>query len=381
MRLVQVGLRHFRNLAIQNLEIPPEGLALIGENGQGKSNFLEALYYLEAFRSFRGAPDEQLVAAGEQAFRVSTVLEGVGKRRVSAAYQPRGKRKKVTVDGAEPVRLRDALGAIGAVIFSPTDVALVSGGPAERRRYLDIVLSLNVPGYVRTLQRYRHVLRQRNAVLKDVGRRGGAIAALIASGRLRPWDEGLARLGARLVIERRAWVEEHCDAFRSLYQAVAADGHTAKLRYAPGLPLADASKTEDVEAAFRDALVRTAKGDRGPVSTDVGPHRDDLDMTFRGVAGQLAVRAFASGGQRRTAALALRLLEARTVRDRRGCSPLMLVDDVFAELDEGRAERALDLLEHEDTAQVILTAPRETDVRLKRDVLPQWRITAGRIQA
>ena len=380
MRLKEVGLRYFRNLAIQNLEIPPEGLALIGENAQGKSNFLEALYYLETFRSFRGAPDEQLVAAGEEAFRVSTVLEGAGERHVSAAYRPRGKRKKVTVDGDEPARLREALGSLGAVIFSPADVALVNGGPAERRRYLDIVLSLNVPDYVLTLQRYRHVLKQRNAALKEAIRTGITTAALNDYGGLQPWDQGLVRLGARLVIERRAWVEEQCAAFQLLYETVAADGHTACLRYAPGLPLADASGAEEVEAAFLDALARTQKQERGAVSTVVGPHRDDLDITFSGAAGRLAVRAFASGGQRRTAALALRLLEARTVRNRRARPPLMLVDDVFAELDEGRAERALHLLDHEETGQVILTAPRATDVRLKRDVLPQWHIRAGRIQ-
>src|SRR5688572_32005488 len=118
MRLREVGIRHFRNLAVQELEIPPEGLALIGENAQGKSNFLEAVYYLETFRSFRGAPDEQLVGVGQEAFRVSGVLgDPAVDRRVSAAYQPRGKRKKVTVDGAEPGRLGDALGSLAAVIF------------------------------------------------------------------------------------------------------------------------------------------------------------------------------------------------------------------------------------------------------------------------
>jgi DNA replication and repair protein RecF len=377
MRLREVGIRHFRNLAVQELEIPSEGFALIGENAQGKSNFLEAIYYLETFRSFRGAPDEQLVALGQEAFRVTGTLgdEGV-ERRVSAAYQPRGKRKKVTVDGAETDRIGDALGSLGAVIFSPADVELVSGSPAERRRYLDIVLSLNVPGYVRALQQYRHVLAQRNASLKDAAR--GGVAGAVS--RVRPWDDGLVRSGAPLVVERRRWIEERCGLFRALYEAVAADGQTAAFRYVPGLPLAGAVAEDDVAAAFRDALAGAAERELRLGSTTVGPHRDDLEVTLEGGAGRLEARAFGSGGQRRTAALVLRLLEARTIRDRRSRSPLVLVDDVFAELDEGRSERALDLLEREATGQVILTAPRATDVRLKRDALPRWRIAAGRIE-
>jgi len=387
MRLREVGIRHFRNLAVQELEIPPEGFALIGENAQGKSNFLEAVYYLETFRSFRGAPDEQLVAVGQEAFRVSGVLAEAtseSERRVTAAYQLRGKRKKVTVDGAEVDRLGDALGSLAAVIFSPTDVELVSGGPAERRRYLDIMLSLNVPGYVRALQQYRHVLAQRNAALREAARGGGTGGAAVAA--VRAWDDGLVRWGARLVIERRQWIEERCGLFRTLYEAVAADGQGAGLRYEPGIPLGggthDAIGEDDIAAAFREALAvpRTAERELRVGSTVVGPHRDDLEVTLEGDAGRLDARAFGSGGQRRTAALALRLLEARTIRDRRQRSPLVLVDDVFAELDEGRSERALDLLEREETGQVILTAPKASDIRLKRDALPRWRIAAGRIE-
>jgi DNA replication and repair protein RecF len=188
------------------------------------------------------------------------------------------------------------------------------------------------------------------------------------------------------VIERRQWIEERCGLFRTLYEAVAADGQGAGLRYEPGIPLGggthDAIGEDDVAAAFREALAvpRTAERELRVGSTVVGPHRDDLEVTLEGDAGRLDARAFGSGGQRRTAALALRLLEARTIRDRRQRSPLVLVDDVFAELDEGRSERALDLLEREETGQVILTAPKASDIRLKRDALPRWRIAAGRIE-
>ena len=167
MRLSRLALRHFRNLANQELELPAEGVALIGDNAQGKSNFLEAIYYLETFRSFRGARDEQLVGFGEDVFRVvgTGTCEGSGEGvdvEVAAAFERRGKKKKVTVDGREAERLGAALGKLSAVIFSPADVELVSGGPKERRKFLDIVLSLNEPGYLGALQDYRKVLERRN---------------------------------------------------------------------------------------------------------------------------------------------------------------------------------------------------------------------------
>lgn len=377
VHLSRLELRHFRNLGEQDLEIPPQGLALVGDNAQGKSNFLEAIYYLETFRSFRGASDEQLVGLGEEVFRVAGRLAGEGAAEVArpaavaAAFQKRGKRKKVTVDGAEPDRLGDALGALAAVIFSPADVALVSGGPAERRRYLDIVLSLNAPGYLRAAQHFRHVLAQRNAALRE-----NAGPELVAA-----WDEGLVRSGARVLCERRRWVEERCGAFRALYEAVGGPGQSATLRYAPGLPLEGTLDEEDVARAYADALAGSRDREARLGSTVVGPQRDDLVVSLEGTAGTLAARDFGSGGQWRTAALALRLIEARTIRDRRGRAPLVLVDDVFAELDEGRSERALQLLEREETGQVILTAPKASDVRLRRDALPRWHIAAGRIRA
>jgi DNA replication and repair protein RecF len=374
VHLSGIELRHFRNLGSQELEIPPQGLALVGDNAQGKSNFLEAIYYLETFRSFRGAPDEQLVELGEELFRVAGRLDGSeGRpRAVTAAYQKRGKRKKVTVDGAEPDRLGDALGALAAVIFSPSDVALVSGGPAERRRYLDIVLSLNAPGYLRALQHFRHVLSQRNAALRDETRSPELVRA---------WDEGLVRWGSQVLCERRAWVEERCGSFRALYEAVGGPGQSAALRYAPGVPLEGAVGEEDVAAAYRAALDASRDRETRFGGTAVGPHRDDLVVSLDAPTGTLAARDFGSGGQWRTAALALRLVEARTIRDRRGRAPLVLVDDVFAELDEGRSERALALLEREETGQVILTAPKASDVRFRKDVLPRWRIAGGQISA
>lgn len=388
MRLSGLRLRHFRNLGSQDLEFPPEGVAIIGDNAQGKSNLLEAIYYLETFRSFRGARDERLVTFGQDAFRVVGRMEdgegGPGGSEVAAAFQRTGKRKKVTVDGAEPARIGDALGRLAAVVFSPSDVELVRGGPAERRRFLDVVLSLNEPGYLAALQEYRRVLNRRNAALKD-GQSGSAVGA---------WNPALVRAGAAVMCARSTWIGAWSDAFGDVYARVSDEG-AARMEYRPNVAVGACPTEESTEAVFREGLLDSHERERRLGVTVVGPHRDDmllrLDASARGASGTehaanarspgLDLREFGSGGQRRTAALALRLVEARTIREARGRTPLVLLDDVFAELDPGRSERVLDLMEHVDIGQVVLTAPRDDDVRLRRESLPRWRIHRGRIAA
>lgn len=362
---------------MQDLEVPPEGLALVGANAQGKSAFLEAIYYLETFRSFRGARDDQLVGFGQDVFRVVGRLDDPVDSRdsmvLTAAFQRTGRRKKVTVDGEEPARLSDALGRLAAVVFSPADVAMVNDGPSERRRFLDIVLSLNAPGYLQALQEYRRVLQQRNAALKDQ-----QPVELV-----RVWDDALVRAGGRVMRHRARWIHERTAAFSDYYDEVSG-GQAAVLSYRPSAHLdlgADGAPPgeETVVEAYREALAATASRELRVGTTVVGPHRDEMNISLEGER-ELDVRDFGSGGQRRTAALALRLVEARTIREARGREPLVLMDDVFAELDAGRSERILDLIEREETGQVILTAPKESDVRVRRDVLPRWGIRGGVIR-
>lgn len=400
MRLSRLVLRHFRNLRNQELELPSEGLALIGDNAQGKSNFLEAIYYLETFRSFRGARDDQLVRFGEDVFRIVGTAErdasptdareggddtvgpedrmgsadrfggGDGEVEVAAAFQRRGRRKKVTVDGDAVERLTDGLGRLSAVIFSPGDVELVSGGPSERRRFLDIVLSLNEDGYVRALQDYRKILQRRNASLK-----AGVPESSVAA-----WEPGLVRSGAEIMGARARWVEEKSEAFGEYYARVS-DEARAVMSYSPDVSFPDDPDREAIEEAFREGLRDSAEREQRRRVTVVGPHRDDVRLRLEDADAGLDLRDFGSGGQRRTAALALKLVEAMTIRERRSRNPMILLDDVFAELDPGRSERVLDLMENEEIGQVVLTAPKDADVRIRRDRLPRWRISEGVIEA
>lgn len=376
----KLRLRDYRNFEKLELELPDAGIAVIGDNGSGKTNLLESIYYLEIFRSFRGSADEQLVRAGQDAFHIRGWFEDGTTGRsveVTAAYEPRSGTKRVTVDGVEPDRIGDAIGHARAVIFSPSDLSLVTGPPAERRRFLDIVLSVNVTGYLGALQTYRQALRQRNAMLRD-----GAAPALIEA-----FDPAFIESGARVASERARWIDRHAEGFARRYASVG-DGAGAFIAYRPGLRMdaeaaLDQGRTRDTIAA---EIERVAQRERDRGMTVIGPHRDDLSIVKSMDGRDVELRDFGSGGQMRTAAVALRLIEAESVRLARGSAPIVLLDDVFAELDPGRSVRLLETLEAEGHGQVILTAPKDSDVKLGAvqgaetiASLPRVGIRAGRI--
>ena len=367
MSLSSLDVHGFRNLEPQQLTFPPEGVVILGPNAQGKSNLLEAIYYLETLRSFRGARDARLVRFGDDLFRLvgAVASQGSVPLVMSAAYRRSDRTKRVVVNGDPVGRMTDALGHLGAVVFSPADVDVVAGPPQERRRFLNLVLSLNRPGYVEALQRYRRALGQRNGAL-----RAGSDPASV-----RAWDSQVIDAGSHVLEERIAWVAAWCRTFGEYYAAIS--GHAgARIRYRTSV-----AGEADVRAAFADALTGSQAQEARMRTTVVGPHRDDLHVNLGPEEGGIDVRAFGSGGQRRTVALALRLVEAAQIRASRGRPPTVLMDDVFAELDAQRSGRLLELIEGEAWGQVFLTAPKESDVRLRAGTLARWQIREGRIAA
>ena len=360
-RVAEFTVRDFRNLAQVDVTLPSEGIALVGENGQGKTSFLEALAYVEQLRSVRGARDRDLVRFDQPAFHVHATVHGPdGVRRLGAGADRAG-RKKVTRDGVELPRITDALGALPSVLLAPRDVTLVSDGPAERRRFLDITLALTSPRYLRALRHYRAALDRRNAALRDAARHRRGTDGVAA------WEPALAEHGAVLVAERRAWVRHHADEFTRLSYAIGEPGESA-MAYATPLP------TEgNGEAALRDAFERAREHDLRRGSTHAGPHRDDLALTLDG----RDLRVVGSAGQQRTGAIALRLLEAATLRERRETLPVLLLDDPFAELDNRRAARVLDLLLEAGVGQVVLCVPRREEIPDRFTRLSRYRIADG----
>jgi DNA replication and repair protein RecF len=355
VRLCRLAVRGFRNLADLDRELPAAGVALLGANAQGKTSLLEAVYYPVLFRSFRGAPDQEVARFGGPGFQVEAYLEGGAVREVGATWTAAGRRKRVAVDGREPERVAEAVGGWLAVSFLPDDVGLATGAAAERRGYLDRLLSLTDRRYLSALARYRAALAQRNSALRQ-GRPDLAQA----------FDAPLAVAGAEIVGKRAAWAGRAADRFADELECLG-EGEGTRLRYRSGEGLAERSAWD---TALRAALPR----DRARGTTTIGPHRDDLVLEVGGKA----LREFGSNGQQRGAAVALKLIELAGLREARGTEPALLLDDVFAAFDRERQRRLAHRLLDTPERQVFLTAPR-LDELPPGLALPVWRVEAGKV--
>ncbi len=340
MRLERLVARGFRNLADLEWQLPADGAAILGANGQGKTNLLEALYYPVLFRSLRGAPDPEVARFGGPGFQVEArVHEPADRTTVIATYAALGRKKRILVGGEEIPRLADAIGHWLAVAFLPVDVGLAAGPAAERRGFLDRLLALADRRYYAALARYRAALGQRNGALRTD-----------RPELARAFDRVLADTGALVAAQRLRWVEWAAPRFAGELEALG-EAEPVCLRYHGRVELAD-------PAAWAGALEAAAARDQARRASTVGPHRDDLVLELGG----RPLRSVGSTGQQRTAAVTLKLLELDTLAAARGTQPALLLDDVFAELDETRQQRFARRLAEGPRRQVFITAPRPDEL-------------------
>lgn len=334
MRLDRLWLTDFRNYASAELTPAPAGLTVVhGANGEGKTSLLEAIGYLATLTSFRGVPNDALVRMGAEAAVVRAEGEREGRSLLIEAALQRSGRDRVMVNRQPLRRTRDLVGYLQASVFSPDDLALVKGGPAGRRRYLDDALVAVHPKNDLLQSDLDRVLRQRNTLLKQAG---GRVTAEVGA-TLDVWDTKLADLGDRVAALRTGLVMRLQPELAKAYDQVASASAQVEATYEPSWvgPLAEAlarSRTDDI---------------RRGVST-VGPHRDELGLVIAG----LPARTHASQGEQRSLALALRLAAHGVVTEEAGSSPILLLDDVFSELDPDRAEA---LVAHLPVGQALLT--------------------------
>lgn len=363
--LTQLALRDFRNVETLELTVPAPGFVVIGDNGHGKSNLLEAIAYLRLMRSARGARDQDVVRFGAAAFHLRATL--ADSATVTLGFERATKRKRATRDGVEHARLADALGAVPSVAFSPDDVVLVSGGPGDRRRFLDVTLALTARAYLDALEKYRRALRHRNAALRAANGNRDSMAQAAA------WEPLLVREGATIIAHRIAWVRAHMEAFSRDCTAIG-ETQPVTLRY---VTATGGETVDDIAAslAVQFDTHRAQELKRGV--TLVGPHRDDLLLQLDG----RELRTFGSAGQQRSAALALRLREADTVRAALGSPPLLLLDDPFAELDASRSAAALALVASNARGQVVLAVPRAAEIPEAFTALPRFTMRHGVVSA
>ncbi|GAA1801621.1 DNA replication/repair protein RecF [Planosporangium flavigriseum] len=358
MYVRHLELVDFRNYPRVNVDLEPGACVLVGRNGQGKTNLVEALGYVATLGSHRVATDAPLVRVGAQRAVVRTaVVHDARELLIELQIEP-GKANKARLGRSPLTRVRDVLGALRMVLFAPEDLSLVRGDPSERRRYLDELLTLRQPRYAGVRGDYDRVLKQRNALLRTsylAKRAGGARGDLST---LDVWDVHLARYGAELLVGRLELCAGLAPLVAKAYDAVSAGKGTANMIYSPSwdeaipaLPLT----IEALEERLREALraSRTAEVERGV--TLVGPHRDDITLML----GEVPAKGYASHGESWSYALALRLAAYDLLRAE-GMEPVLALDDVFAELDVGRRERLATLVA--DASQTLVTCAVEADV-------------------
>ena len=342
MHLTHLALKNFRNYAGTELTLGPGLTVFRGGNAQGKSNLLEAVAMLALTKSTRAEQERDVIRFASLEETPYTRVSGTAERRGGATVEVQvdmalapGERgglvfqKRLRVDGV-PKPAGQAVGAIAAVLFSADDLSIVTGSPANRRRYLDVLLSQADRGYLRALQQYQRVITQRNQLLRRI-REG-----LARTPELGYWDGELCRLGAQVTVRRRDAVDALAQESAAAYAAMAADDGPFEVEYAPSI---DHAGTVDEAAAHAMGLLAERRQREVQMAQSlVGPHRDDLRLTVGG----LDVGQFGSRGQVRTAALSLRLAEATYLRAVMGEEPVLLLDDVLSELDGQRRQHVLE---------------------------------------
>ncbi|MEH2441078.1 DNA replication/repair protein RecF [Nostoc sp.] len=345
MYLKTLNLRQFRNYQDQKVEFNAAKTILVGNNAQGKSNLLEAVELLATLRSHRMTRDRDLVQEGEAIAQINATLERqTGISDLTLTLRRNG-RRSVAINGESIRRQMDFLGVLNAVQFSSLDLDLVRGGPEGRRNWLDTLLIQLEPVYAHILQQYNHVLRQRNAFLK---RHVETLNATSLQSELAVWDAQLATTGTRVIRRRDRAIQRLAPIASAWHASISGSTEVLQIKYMPNIPLEN-NHLEEVQQAFLAKIQQRTVAELHQGTTLVGPHRDEVELTIN----QTPARQYGSQGQQRTLVLALKLAELQLIEEIVQEPPLLLLDDVLAELDLSRQNQLLDAIQ--DRFQTLIT--------------------------
>lgn len=353
MHLAHLRLRDFRNYARLDADFAPGFHLLLGDNAQGKTNVLEAIYLISTLRSFRGVGSAQMVRHGQKGYFVGSQFVSQGQHETKMYWSAR--ERSLTVDGRPVRKLTEYLGILRTVVFCTEDLLLVKGPGRARRRFLDLLLSQTYPTYLPLLQRYTQALRSRNALLKHSFQDPAALEG---------FSRELVSAGSEITRLRRALTPKLSALAQAAYGQIAKDAEALCLEYLPSIK-------ED----FAVELARSRERERSYRSTLVGPHRDELQLLLN----DRAAAQFGSEGQKRTLAIALKMAQAEYLTDLHGTPPLLLIDDIMGELDVKRRSGLLPLLEraHQSRGQVFMTATEQNWPELPGHTPQRWWVRDG----
>jgi DNA replication and repair protein RecF len=361
VRLTRLKVTGWRNLASAELTAEARFVVLHGDNAQGKTNLLEAVYMLASLRSFREHRPKNLIGHGGESARIEGDVQGTsGLRRMSWSYSRSGVRE-LKLDDGPPGGLRDWFAPIRAILFCPEHIAIVRGGPEERRGFIDRARFTARPAYLELVRDYRRALKQKGALLR--GPRSPSDAELDI------WDARLAALGSRMALQRLEIVAQLRGPFQEMMAQIAGKEQVDLQLRGLGIPGV-------TEGSLRDRLQRARAAERGRRMILTGPHRDDVAILLDG----RSARRFASQGQARSIVLALKLAELEAAR-RRGEAPLFLLDDLTSELDARRRGRLVQLLAAMESQVWITTTDPAYLGPLPADLSSRWLVEGGSVRS
>jgi DNA replication and repair protein RecF len=356
VHLLHLRLRDFRNYARLDADFPAGFHLLLGDNAQGKTNLLEAIYLLATLRSFRGVGGAQMVRHGQKGYFVSATVSSQAEHDIKIYWSPA--QRKLSLD-AQPVRkLGDYLGVVRAVVFCTEDLQLVKGVARLRRRFMDLLLAHTHAVYLPVLQRYARAVRSRNALLRQ---------RFVDEAALEGFTHEMIEAGRQIMDFRRELLPRVAGLAREAYARVARSAEPLDLEYQPS-----------VRHDFAVELARNRARERVFRSTLIGPHRDELQLRLDGKS----AAKFASEGQKRSIAIALKLTQAEYLTDIHGVPPILLIDDVMGELDARRRAAFLPLLDRAQHArsQVFMTCTEESWPQELGRGLHRWEVIAGQLK-
>ncbi|MGB7770031.1 MAG: DNA replication/repair protein RecF [Verrucomicrobiia bacterium] len=356
VHLAHLRLRDFRNYARLDADFAPGFHLLLGDNAQGKTNILEAIYLMATLRSFRGVGGAQMVRHGQRGYFAGGNIVAQGAHEIKMFWS--ASERKLALDGQPVKTLSGYFGTLRAVVFCTEDLQLVKGAARARRRFLDLLLAQTQPGYLPLLQRYMRAVRARNALLKQ---------RAIDEASLDSFSRELVKLGDEIIRTRRELAPKFSPLARLAYRRISNDAEELRLEYQPS-----------VKKDFAVELAQSRSRERSHRSTLVGPHRDDLQLRLN----EKSAAQFGSEGQKRTLAIALKMAQAEFLAGLHGSPPILLIDDVMGELDVKRRGGLLPLLAHarKTSGQVFMTATEENwPSELGKD-LQRWEVKAGALR-
>ena len=334
MVIKSLKLKNYRNYDLEQLNFDPATNILYGDNAQGKTNILEALYLSGTTKSHRGTKDRDLIQFGHEESHIETVVEKKGLRFQIDMHLKKNSPKGIAIDKMPIRKASELFGIIYFVFFSPEDLNIIKEGPAGRRRFIDLELSQLDKIYLNNLSNYNRIINQRNSLLKDIYGQKNLMETLDI------WDMQLAEYGTRILERRREFVEQVNEIISDIHHKLTGGREEIKLVYEESIG----------NLSLEQALKKNRERDLRLRSTSVGPHRDDLCFLNR----DIDIRKFGSQGQQRTAALSLKLSEIELVKRIIKDTPILLLDDVLSELDKHRQNYLLDSI-HDIQAVITCT--------------------------